>query len=523
MPGFNPIRIYQTKPDGSKVFAYSPDTLKNLTKIGIKLAPTYANSVQFNIHKPDLFTKEELATFSDAKQSIIKLIYLDDQQKIWNVDRIRKESWRFEGVRALPGKTYVIDPVTGEKKGPYMLCILDIDSVEAYNRCKPFFDDWLNNTWVTKTRKGWHIYWLENWTDDNDFVSIESDDCKSKDVAFEVFVSPEYTQILGSHREDPNFQYTNVGCKNLQRLQLAIRDGQYNNLVNNVLGYLLKNPDKIKELRRIQKKSKDPLHSPALPSEGNYSSTVSFDTISKNSRKLEDWQINAVINWAFKFYGNDDHYFHFSKAFLSVLVREYVNDESIARITDNLCKERPSRSYTFDKWLGLVKNTFDRVRDGLSIWGQPKLKEGIQYTTNCTENAAWDHVNELIQILQYGKKSETELVINNTGSSQEADERYNKKLVEEEITQEDLDHVIRTMTKEAENDQESIRQLFHAFNTAFTKFPTPHTVNTLKAGSGKNYLVNKIVASYYPQRYIIEYNKLSDKALFHRPGIEVIA
>ena len=79
------------------------------------------------------------------------------------------------------------------------------------------------------------------------------------------------------------------------------------------------------------------------------------------------------------------------------------------------------------------------------------------------------------------------------------------------------------MTKEAENDKESIMQLFHTFNTAFTKFPTPHTVNTLKAGSGKNYLVNKIVASYYPQRYIIEYNRLSDKALFHRPGIEVIA
>lgn len=428
MPGFNPIKTYQTKPDGSKVLAYSPDTLTDLTKIGIKLAPTYANSIQFNIHNPDLFTNEELAAFSDAQQSVIKLIYLDDQQKIWNTDRIRKESWRFEGVRALPGKTYVIDPVTGEIKGPYMLCILDTDSVEAYNRCKPFFDDWLNNTWVTKTRKGWHIYWLENWTDDNDFVSIEADDCKSKDVAFEIFVSPEYTQILGSHREDPNFQYTNVGCKNLQRPQLAIRNGQYNNLVNNVLGDLLKNPDKIKELRKIQKKFKNTLHSPILPSESNYySSTISFDTISKNSRNLEDWQINAVINWALKFYGNDDHYFHFSKAFLSVLVREYVNDDSIDRIIDNLCKEKPSRSYTVDKWLGLVKNTFDRVRDGLSIWGQPKLKEGIKHTTNCTENTAWDHVNELIQILQYGKKSKTELLINKAGSSQKADEQYDKK------------------------------------------------------------------------------------------------
>ena len=77
------------------------------------------------------------------------------------------------------------------------------------------------------------------------------------------------------------------------------------------------------------------------------------------------------------------------------------------------------------------------------------------------------------------------------------------------------------MIKEAKYDELSIRQIFHGFNSAFTKTPMPHVINSKESGAGKSYLLNH-VASFYPEKYILTLGWLSDKAIFHSDGPMVI-
>ncbi len=57
-------------------------------------------------------------------------------------------------------------------------------------------------------------------------------------------------------------------------------------------------------------------------------------------------------------------------------------------------------------------------------------------------------------------------------------------------------------------------------DTAFTKRPASHNVNSKILGSGKNYLM-ELVSNYFPEKYVININHMSDKAIFHREGIMV--
>jgi hypothetical protein len=275
--------LEQIAIDGKTRLPFPADDLINLQQMGLKIIPCPFNT-------KDLFTEEEFAKIPNASKSVVKLVYLDVEQIVYTPDKISENAWRFEDARVIPGKIYLMN--TDGSKSAYMLCILDIDSEVAYERCRKYFEDWTNNTWVTKSHRefGYHIYWLERWTEDNDFVSIHTDDCESKDVAFEVFVSTEYTQILGpihpssSKIQDPNFEYKNIGCRNLAKPALMIRDGLYDSLLKDFKD-LLKNPDKIQTLREMQKKSKNVFHNPKLDSE---STTQDF----------EDWQIALISKWA---------------------------------------------------------------------------------------------------------------------------------------------------------------------------------------------------------------------------------
>ena len=74
---------------------------------------------------------------------------------------------------------------------------------------------------MTKTSKefGFHIYWLEEWTEDNDFITIDDNDLKSQDSLFEICIGLKYTQLAGRHRKDPDFRYRNIGCLKLRKRQ----------------------------------------------------------------------------------------------------------------------------------------------------------------------------------------------------------------------------------------------------------------------------------------------------------------
>ena len=57
--------------------------------------------------------------------------------------------------------------------------------------------------------------------------------------------------------------------------------------------------------------------------------------------------------------------------------------------------------------------------------------------------------------------------------------------------------------------------------SAFTKCPIHHSVNSRKTGAGKTHDLT-LVSSYFPKKYVIVLAGMSDKALFHRHGINVI-
>ncbi|MGB7952490.1 MAG: hypothetical protein WCF23_00795 [Candidatus Nitrosopolaris sp.] len=63
------------------------------------------------------------------------------------------------------------------------------------------------------------------------------------------------------------------------------------------------------------------------------------------------------------------------------------------------------------------------------------------------------------------------------------------------------------------------KQLFYGISSAFTKIPTPHNVNSKDTGAGKTY---SHVAEYFPNKYVLPLTDMSDKAIFHRPGVMII-
>lgn len=77
------------------------------------------------------------------------------------------------------------------------------------------------------------------------------------------------------------------------------------------------------------------------------------------------------------------------------------------------------------------------------------------------------------------------------------------------------------MKKEAPYDEVSIKQLFYGCNSAFTKLPIHHNINSRKSGAGKSYILI-LVSGYFPNRYVLLFVGMSDKALIHEQGIQVI-
>lgn len=89
------------------------------------------------------------------------------------------------------------------------------------------------------------------------------------------------------------------------------------------------------------------------------------------------------------------------------------------------------------------------------------------------------------------------------------------------VTQEDIAFVIDTITKEAKYDESSIKQLLYGMNSAFTRIPISHTVNSKDSGAGKSYLLN-LVGDYFPTKHVMLLAGASAKALLHRQGVMVI-
>lgn len=288
--------------------------------------------------------------------------------------------------------------------GPYMLCICDIDSESAYRKCqKELQNDWRNVTYVTKSRKdfGFRIYWLEEWTDDNDFITIDDNDLKSQDSLFEIGVGLKYTQLAGRHRKDPNFRYRNIGCLKLRTPEIMIRNGLYNTLVGSTFKDLLLDLNDIKGRRKIQLKNKDPFHR-QFNSRGNSNEDEVGNTNLQNItfNKLTDWQIEMISLWACRFYGANDHYYFFMRSFLGTLVRYRVDEGSVIKIIDKICDQKPS-SEPKSKWYDLLSSSYQTLINGGNVEGRPRLIKAIQWNLNFNDlNTASKQVEDLISCIE---------------------------------------------------------------------------------------------------------------------------
>jgi hypothetical protein len=118
----------------------------------------------------------------------------------------------------------------------------------------------------------------------------------------------------------------------------------------------------------------------------------------------------------------------------------------------------------------------------------------------------------------YGKHSQEE---NKEEQTQKEIITNDNNIKNKIITGQDIKFVLDTMSKEAPYDKVSIKQLFYGMNSAFTKCPIHHSVNSRKTGAGKTHDLT-LVSGYYPKKYVIALAGMSDKALFHRHGVNVI-
>jgi hypothetical protein len=97
----------------------------------------------------------------------------------------------------------------------------------------------------------------------------------------------------------------------------------------------------------------------------------------------------------------------------------------------------------------------------------------------------------------------------------------NQTIAQQQLTNQDIKFVLDTMSKEAPYDVVSIKQLFFGMASAFTKCPIHHSVNSRKTGAGKTHDLT-LVSGYFPRKYVVALAGMSDKALFHRHGVNVI-
>jgi hypothetical protein len=109
----------------------------------------------------------------------------------------------------------------------------------------------------------------------------------------------------------------------------------------------------------------------------------------------------------------------------------------------------------------------------------------------------------------------------NDDSKREAvKEEQEQELAKIQLTEADYDFLFNTLKPEAKHDVKATRQLLYGFASACTKTPFVMSVNA-PSGSGKNHDID-IVANLFPEEDIVRFGGISDKALFHIRGIQVI-
>ena len=79
---------------------------------------------------------------------------------------------------------------------------------------------------------------------------------------------------------------------------------------------------------------------------------------------------------------------------------------------------------------------------------------------------------------------------------------------------------LEIILKEAREEHRLVRQIFYTMASAYTNNPSNLAINS-PSGEGKSYVLTK-VGEVFPKEDVMFLSGMTDKALFHRPGILVI-
>jgi DNA polymerase, archaea type len=520
----NPIELVA---EGQKFRVYALPHLIKLRNIGMKLEPTKAYGAAFN--HAGLITEEQFAKSPLCEGSIPRYLYLHPE--FWSNEQLEQHNWRFEGVRTVPGKTFTYDDNGTVTGGPYRLFILDIDSEAAYLRCKKLLEeDWLKHTYVTKTRKvtktgeqyGYHIYWLEDWKEDDDVIGISHDDCKSNGF-FEIMVGIDYTQVLGHHRDDSKFTYQQVGCQELKDLTIMIANGLYNRLLNEVLKELLHDPENIKKRRKIQQKSKDPLHRNCGVGSKEAERERQRKIPNSFSKTLPDGLITAISFWAERFYLPGER-FHFMLTFLGTIARYGIDNSSVEKITDKIFYDtKDSKSENRIKWHGIYKDACQKLLEKAEVKGIPALVNWIRHNPKFTEEEATKEVEDLISLLECAERTERE----KEATPKETKEKYDSTstgvhdstFLSKVPNQNPLGYAMHIIEKTVKRDTALVKLTTYTCLSAYTNNPINLAIIASTA-EGKTYPVEQTI-SKFPDADVQRIGTMSPKVLIRQDGILV--
>jgi hypothetical protein len=262
----------------------------------------------------------------------------------WDLIELSKQYHLFEhGIATCFGLTII--PKSGEV---YYLNCLDVDSQNAMDRLSNLIDRAREKTWVTKTRKGLHVYWLST----EELSPIRTSDCMP---GWQMEVKTDSSGGLATlppsrHRNDSTFVYQNIG-----QHYIGISDEFYPIVVGKMKDKLF---EKIDSLR--------PVHTT-----GNF---IPWPSITLTDDEIDE--IAAVISAPNSGYASGLRH-QMSLALAGFFCKNGVDYDSAKAIYEEVCKlthDEEKRSRLTD-----LKETYKRFEQDKQIIGYYLLRELSPY------------------------------------------------------------------------------------------------------------------------------------------------
>jgi hypothetical protein len=314
----------------------------------------------------------------DGKGSVIPWKPIYDNGG-WNLIELSKQYHLFEnGIATCFGLTIL--PKSGLT---YYLNGLDIDSQNVTEKLSNIIPDnhhhhkWApnqqqqqqhyyslidkarQNTWVTKTRKGYHIYWLSH----EPLSPIRPSDCTAG-WEFEIKTDSSgglATLPLSRHRNDSSFIYENIG-----QPYISVSDVLYYVVLRELEGKL------VNKQKQQQQHWRRPAHSGGGSNNG--SSTTPWQSITLTDGEIDE--IAAVISAPNSRYMSGLRH-QMSQGLSGFFCKDGIDFDSAKIIYDKVCdltgdEEKRSR-------LADLKETYKRFEQGKQIVGYSLLRELSPY------------------------------------------------------------------------------------------------------------------------------------------------